>query len=60
VPRHALEAEHAARADAGRVLRPAKPVVGHAPKPVWCCARPRQAERALCVQADLGFGLEAV
>jgi hypothetical protein len=57
----AKRAEHALRADTGRVLRPTRPVVGRAAQACSCAvAGPRQTERALCAWAELGFSPEAM
>jgi hypothetical protein len=57
----ALEAERALRAEAGSILRSARAVVGRATQAFSRAVDgPRQAERALCTRADLGFSPEAV
>jgi hypothetical protein len=52
--------ECALRADMGRALRPASAVWAALARPVQCCGRPRQVERALFKRAELSFGPEAV
>jgi hypothetical protein len=58
-----LSALHCARAARERGLCPAASQAGsglHCPGLFGTVARPQQAERALCMRAELSFGPEAV